>query len=324
MHQITNMAADKYSFVGSVTRLMAHMVNVLSKCSVDGAIRQIREYKKRFEATTETVHHLYFHNILKDNLEDILSGADNDRWLLEKDIEIVFGSEFPNTSRKGVLPLTRVYQASLECSRQAKTETDPCVIFPEIFKLHLYRIFVVLASKYDEFRDHAETLKKIMRDLEGELSSPGQMAPLVDGNSDNNPKDSIEKMLQDPALDGIINMVSNGLLGSGLFPAEVSEQMKQIDIKQQMRQMMSNDGMMSVLNMMNDNISKAKTPEEAMKTGMSFMTDPNIMKKVMQAGGATTQDIEQIVPKMTDPVTVEEMQETMQDTIVNTLTRKDM
>lgn len=327
----TNLASDKYTFSGALTRLIAHSLSVVSMVTVEGAVRQIRDYKKRFEATPERVHHKYFADIFRKHKTDIQGGYESDSWLLDQEVEVVFGSEHTNSSRKGIIPLSAIYRASLECKRMAKDETEPNVIYPEIFMLHLYRIFADLcrqdySEEYCQLRENDEWLQKTISILEDDLSgnTASSSTAKTNGIASDDPKEMIESMLNDPSMDAVIKMVTGGLMNSGMFPQEATEQFKNIDMKEQMRSMLTNQGMLNVFGMMNKQLSGAQTAEEAMKTGMSFMTNPEVLKDIMSAGGASEQDIEEVVPKMASPQVSNELAEVLKETVVNNISKGEM
>jgi hypothetical protein len=327
----TNLAADKYSFSGALTRLIAHSLMVVSVVSVEGAVRQIRDYKKRFEATPEKIHHKYFADILRQYKSEIQGGYESDSWLLSNNVEIVFGSEHANGSRKGVIPLSAIYQAALECRKQAKNPSEASVIYPEIFMLHLYRIFAdICRQDYSEeckqLNDNAEWIQKVIAILEEDLSgnSASGNATKSNGIASNDPSEMIESILNDPSMDAVIKMVTGGLMQSGMFPDDAKEQFKGIDMKEQMRNMLTNQGMLNVFDMMNKKLSDAQSPEEVMKTGMSFMTNPTVLQDIMAAGGASQQDIQEVVPKMVHSNVSEELTEVMKETIVNNISKNEI
>lgn len=327
----TNLAADKYSFSGALTRLIAHALTVVSVSAVDGAVRQIRDYKKRFEATPERIHHRYFADVFRNHKLEIQGGYESDSWLVNNDIEIVFGSEHAGGSKKGIIPLSAIYRASKQAKASAKSEAEPQVIYPEIFMLHLYRIFADVcrqdySEEYKQLNENVEWLEKVIAILEEDLSGNNASKDVAKSNgiASNDPREMIESMLNDPSMDAVINMVTGGLMNSGMFPKEAAEEFKNIDMKQQMRAMLTNQGMLNVFGMMNQQLANAQSPEEAMKTGMSFMSNPNVLKDIMSAGGATEHDIETVIPKMVNPEVSEELKEVLKETVVNNISKSEM
>lgn len=327
----TNLASDKYSFSGALIRLIAHSLTVVAVVQVEGAVRQIRDYKKRFEATPEKIHHKYFADILRQYKTEIQGGYESDSWLLNNTVEVVFGSEHANSSKKGVIPLSAIYRAALECESKSKSEADPCTIYPDIFMLHLYRIFAAICrqdynEEMKELATNLEWLEKTIAILEEDLSgnNPTSEVAKSNGIASNDPKEMIESMLNDPSMDAVIKMVTGGLLNSGMFPKEATEQLQGIDMKQQMRSMLTNQGMLNVFDMMNRRLSSAASPEDAMKTGMSFMTNPTILNDIMKAGGASDEDIQQVVPKMVNPEVSDELSEVLKETVVNNISQGEL
>lgn len=327
----TNLAADKYSFSGALTRMIAHALSVVSVVSVEGAVRQIRDYKKRFEATPEKIHHRYFVDIFRQYKDDIRGGYESDSWLVNNEVEVVFGSEHSGSSKKGVIPLSAIYRAAKQAKQNAKTESAPEIIYPEIFMLHMYRIFADLcrqdySEELKQLNENVEWLEKVIAILEDDLSGNTASAGVAktNGIASNDPREMIESMFNDPALDSVMKMVIDGMAGSGMFPKEATEEFKKIDMKEQMRAMLTNQGMLNVFGMMNSQLANAQTPEEAMKTGMSFMTNPNVLKDIMTAGGATEEDIQTVIPKMVNPQVSEELVEVMKETVVNNIAKSEM
>jgi hypothetical protein len=174
--------------------------------------------------------------------------------------------------------------------------------------------------------ENTEWLQKIVAILEEDLSGNNAAgnASKTNGISSNDPKEMIESMLNDPSMDAVIKMVTGGLMQSGMFPDEAKEQFKGIDMKEQMRSMLTNQGMLNVFNMMNQQLSDAQSPEEAMKTGMSFMTNPSVLQDIMAAGGASQQDIQEVVPKMVHSNVSDELTEVLKETIVNNISKNEM
>lgn len=329
--QATNLAADKYSFSGALTRLIAHALSIVSVASVEGAVRQIRDYKKRFEATPERIHHRYFADVFRKYKLEIQGGYESDSWLMNNEIEIVFGSEHAGGSKKGVIPLSAIYRASKQAKASAKSEAEPQVIYPEIFMLHLYRIFADVcrqdySEEYKQLNENVEWLEKVIAILEEDLSGNNASKDVAKSNgiASNDPKEMIESMLNDPSMDAVIKMVTGGLMNSGMFPKEAADEFSKIDMKEQMRAMLTNQGMMNVFGMMNSQLANAQSPEEAMKTGMSFMSNPNVLKDIMSAGGASEQEIQTVIPKMVNPEVSEELNEVLKETLVNNISKSEM
>jgi hypothetical protein len=327
----TNLASDKYSFSGALTRLIAHSLAVIAVVPVEGAVRQIRDYKKRFEATPEKIHHRYFVEVFCQYKDAIQGGYESNSWLLNNDVEIVFGSEHANSSKKGVIPLSGIYKSAVACKKQAKSEADPIVIYPEIFMLHMYRIFAdVCRQDYSEemkqLNENVEWLEKVIAILEEDLSGNGASKGQAkeNGIASNDPREMIESMLNDPSMDAVIKMVSGGLMNSGMFPKEAAEEFQKVDLKEQMRSMLTNQGMLNVFGMMNTQLANAQSPEEAMKTGMSFMSNPNVLKDIMSAGGASEEEIKTVIPKMVNPEVSEELTEVLKETVVNNISKSEM
>jgi len=303
---------EKYTFKGALAMLIRHSLKILSEESVPGAVTAIHNYRARMDATIENherVHRAYFCRVFEDHKEDILKGYESDQWLLDNDIRVIFGSENPQASHKGFIPISSVYKASKECVKKAKIPDDQLIIYPQIFQLHLYRIFNSMKDdvSFDDVFD-SETgaaVEKQMRVLEADLKNgavgetnirncglefPKDMASHAD------PTDALRSMMNDPALDNIFSLVTNSFAQSGMVPKEELSKISVNDIRRQFNSILGSDVLKKTFETMNRTMSSAKTPEEAMKMSMSMMNDPTLIEEFAKASAesenkATTETV---------------------------------
>jgi hypothetical protein len=279
--------------------LIRHSLKILAEESVPGAVTAIHNYRARMDATIdkhERVHQNYFHQVFQSHKEDILKGYEFDQWILENDVRIIFGSENPEASHKGFIPLSSVYKASKECVKKAKIPDDQLIIYPQIFQLHLYRIFNSFRGNEtfsDMFTDDVcETVEKQMRILETDLKN-GSVGETNIKNcglefpkgmpSHADPTDALRSMMNDPALDNIFSLVTNTFAQSGMIPKEELSKISVNDIRKQFNSILGSDVLKKTFENMNRNMTSAKTPEEAMKLSMSMMNDPSLIEEFAKA-----------------------------------------
>lgn len=291
---------DKYSFKGALSMLIRHSLKILAEESVTGAVVGIHNYRARMDATIEKyeqTHRNYFANIFKDHKESILKGYEFDQWLLENEVSVVFGSENPEASHKGFIPLSKVYQAAKECVKKAKTQEDQLILYPQIFQLHIYRIFHSLREdeNYSEIFDSEETRDSIaqhMRILETDLKSGSIGESNIKGSglqfpgnipSNLDPTEALQSMMNDPALDNIFSMVTNTFAQSGMIPQEELSKISVNDIRKQFNSILGSDVLKKTFQNMNQTMSQAKTPEEAMRLSMGMMNDPKLIEEFAKA-----------------------------------------
>lgn len=279
--------------------LIKQGLRILAEEPVSGAVTAIHNYQARFDATVEkyeSLHRRYFAEMLKEHMEDVLKGYRNDSWLLDNDVKVVFGSENAEASHRGFIPVSAVYRAGLIAMKRAKTEDDQLIIYPQIFLLHLYRVFNSLRSD-PEFSDvlTEEVSQKVfdcMVDIEGDLKSGTlgeyniRTSKLVfrkanPGNID--PAEALKAMMNDPMLDNIFGMVTNTFAQSGMIPKEELEKVSVNDIRNQFANILGTDALRKTFEHMNSAMGSAKTPEEAVQLSMKMMTDEKFMKEFAEA-----------------------------------------
>ena len=308
---------DKYSFKGALSMIIRHSLKILAEESVSGAVVGIHNYRARMDATIEKyeqTHRNYFANIFKEYKESILKGYEFDQWLLENDVKVVFGSENPEASHKGFIPLSKVYEAAKECVKKAKTQDDQLIIYPQIFQLHLYRIFHSIRDDetYADVFENDETRDSIaqhMRILEADLKSgiigesnikasnlqfPGNIPANLD------PTEALQSMMNDPALDNIFSMVTNTFAQSGMIPQEELSKISVNDIRKQFNSILGSDVLKKTFQTMNQTMSQAKSPEEAMRLSMGMMNDPKLIEEFAKAQ-ATPSEASSSEPDTSNP-----------------------
>lgn len=309
---------DKYTFKGALNMLIKQGLKILSEENVSGAVTAIHNYQARFDATVEkfeAVHKRYFAQIFKEHQEAILKGYRTDSWLLENDVRVVFGSENPEASHKGYIPLSAIYGAGLEAMKRAKTEDDQLIIYPQIFLLHMYRVFNSLRSD-PEFSDvfTEEVSQKVfdcMVNMEGDLKS----GTLGEENIRTNnlvfrksqaaaidPAEALKAMMNDPMLDNIFGMVTNTFAQSGMIPKEELEKISVNDIRKQFTNILGTDALKKTFEHMHSTMSSATSPEEAVQLSMKMMTDEKFMKEFAEAAqpSASGESAEEKVEEMVE------------------------
>lgn len=291
---------DKYSFVGALGNLIRHSLKILAEENVPGAVSGIHNYKVRFEATVakyESIHKNYFADIFQKFKDDILKGYEFDSWLVENDVRVVFGSENPEASHKGYIGISDVYKASKECVKKAKVKDDQIIIYPQIFLLHLYRVFSSLRDdeKFVDIFSNEDVKNGIyqqMQILENDLKTGSvgetnikvnnlQFPTNVGQHAD--PSEALKAMMNDPMLDNIFSMVTNTFASSGMIPKDELDKVSVTDIRKQFNNILNSDSLKKTFDTMNKSLSSAKSPEEAMRMSMGMMQDPNLLAEFAKA-----------------------------------------
>jgi hypothetical protein len=284
---------DKYSFKGALSHLIRHSLKILSEESVPGAVSAVTGYRARFDSTIEKheiIHQRYFAEVFKANRDEIMKGYDFDGWLETGDVRVVFGSENPQSSHKGFIPLSDVYRAAKKCVSRAKNSEDQMIIYPQILLLHLYRIFDAIKS-VEEFGEHFEGCSQVgdlMKVIEGDLKSGAAGEQSIKSNklefpggvNNLDPAQAINMMMNDPALDSIFKMVTNGFAQSGMLPKEELDKITVNDIRGQFSKMMNSDALKRTFEKMNDTMTNAKSPEEALQATMSILQDKTLVQEL--------------------------------------------
>lgn len=284
---------DKYTFKGALSHLIRHSLKILSEESIPGGVVAITGYRARFESTVEKheiIHQRYFAQVFNAHREEIMKGYEFDSWLENGDVKVVFGSENPQSSHKGFIPLSEVYKAAKKCVCKAKNSEDQLIIYPQILLLHLYRIFSSLRT-VEEFKDdfsECEKVDDLMRVIEADLKSGSAGEHSIKSNklefpsgiAGLDPSQAINMMMNDPALDSIFKMVTNGFAQSGMLPKEELDKISVNDIRGQFARMMDSDALKRTFQKMNDSMTNAKSPDEALKATMSLLQDQELVREL--------------------------------------------
>lgn len=284
---------DKYSFKASLGHIIRHSLKILAEESVPGAVSAVNGYRARFESTIEKheiIHQRYFADVFKNNRDEIMKGYDFDSWLENGDVSVVFGSENPQSSHKGFIPLSEIYRAAKKCVSKAKNSEDQMIIYPQILLLHLYRIFnsikgvEELSTVFEDCSQIEDLMKVIEEDLKsgaaGEHSIKSNKLEFPGGVSGLDPAQAIGMMMNDPALDSIFKMVTNGFAQSGMLPKEELDKITVNDIRGQFSRMMNSDALKKTFEKMNDSMTNAKSPEEALQATMSILQDQTLVREL--------------------------------------------
>ena len=293
--------SDKYTFKGALSMLIKQGLKILAEENSPGAVTAIHNYHARMDATIEKhelMHKKYFAEVFQTHSEEILKGYKNDSWLTEHDVRIVFGIDNPDASHKGFIPLSAVYNAGLKAVKRATTEDDQLIIYPQIFILHLYRIFNSLSSDEDFSDIFSETARQgvfeCMSDLEADLRSGVLGENVIATNKLNfrggvaanvDPTEALKSMMNDPMLDNIFGMVTNTFAQSGMIPKEELAKISVNDIRKQFNNILGTDALKKTFDHMSQNMGSAKSPEEAIQMSMKMMTDEKFMKEFATAAG---------------------------------------
>lgn len=294
---------DKYTFRGALGNLMRHSLKIVSEESVPGVVTAVHNYRARYDATIEkyeTIHRNYFADVFRTYREDILKGYEFDGWLLENDVQVVFGSENPNASHKGYIPLSQIYRASKECVKKAKVKDDQLILYPQIFLLHLYRIFDDIQREDPlSTQDVKDAIHQQTSILENDLKTgsvgesnirtnklefPGGMQNAT------NPAEALKAMMNDPMLDNIFQMVTQTMAQSGQVPKEELDKVSVSDLRKQFGNILSSDTLTKTFDMMNRTIADAKTPQEVLQRSMGLMNDPKLIEEFAKASASATKE----------------------------------
>jgi len=297
----TKSADDsKYSFKGALGNIMRHSLKVIAEETVQGGVTAIHNYRARYDATIEKyerIHRNYFADIFKTYQDEILKGYEFDGWLLENDVKVIFGSENPNASHKGYIPLSQVYKASKECVKKAKVKDDQLIIYPQIFLLHLYRIFSDLRNdeSFSEIFSSQEIKDGIyqqMQILENDLKTGSVGESNIKNNNlefpgammnPANPAEALKAMMNDPMLDNIFAMVTQTMAQSGQVPKEELDKISVNDLRKQFNNILGSDALTKTFDMMNRSVAEAKSPQEFLQKSMGMMNDPKLLEEFAKA-----------------------------------------
>lgn len=301
----TTADMDKYSFKGALANLMRHSLKIVAEETVQGAVTALHNYRARFDATVEKherIHRNYVAAIFKEHREEILKGYEFDNWLTENNVSIVFGSENPEATHKGYIPLSEVYRASKECVKKAKIKDDQIIIFPQIFMLHLYRGFNSIRNDeaYESIFDSddiRDSVQQQMIILENDLKSGTAGETNIKTNNlefpsggnfgGSNHAEALKAMMNDPMLDNIFSMVTNSFAQSGMIPKEELGNISVNDVRKQFNSILGSDALNKTMEMMSKQMSSAKSPEEAMKLSLGMMNDPTILEAFSKTNETT-------------------------------------
>ena len=216
-------------------------------------LRNLQRYRIVYNMTEVSTHIHYFQNLFRLHRDDLISILKNDQWFLDQNLLIQFGEELEDEelrrrSEKRKIELSAIYRYAVQLRKGTEEslkglpdsihQQSQELIYPEVFLLHLYRVFFALYPQNKELERNIASLEKDLgMKSDGKKETTGN--PLLDqaknilggvlpanfklpSNDEMNQK--LEQAFKDPLVSETLgstvqNLMSAKNLGEGLSVA---------------------------------------------------------------------------------------------------------
>jgi hypothetical protein len=267
----------KKFFDMSVKILETHQKNQIVS-NDNHTLRNLQRYRIVYNMTEPQNHIPYFQKVFRTYRDDLLNVLKDDKWLLDENIVIQFGEELEDPelrkrSEKRKIELSSIYKTACQLKKTTEEslkglpdsvrESSQELIYPEIFLLHLYRIFY---SIYPQNKD----LLKVIQTLEKDL---GVTTP--------------NKKLNNPLLD--ITENAKKILGSGNGKNLLESLLPDLklpsneEMNQKLSQAMKDPVVSETIGMTMNNVMNARNLGEGIGVALKSLENPKFMEGLMKA-----------------------------------------
>lgn len=254
--QVFNTEIKKF-FDVSTKILESHSKSFLGSSGTN-SLRNLQRYQTIYNMTDVQTHIPYFQKLFRNYREDILNVLRDDKWLQDENVVIQFGdeledSELKKRSAKRKIEISSIYKNALQLRESVEESIkglpdvaqESCqeLIYPEIFLLHLFRIFSAIYPQNKELQRNIQVLEK---DLGGSLTKkPGNplenlaenakqlLSGVLPGNfkipSNEEINQKFETAMKDPLVSETLGSTVNSLMNAKNLSEGIGLAMKSLE-----------------------------------------------------------------------------------------------
>lgn len=245
-------------------KISGPQVNPVMKC--------LNKYIKAYELSEPDDHKEYFLNIYKKYRVPILKGYKNDSWLRKNSIIVQFGEGLENVNKEIRIMLSSIYNTACQLRKDAETNLDGLpdeayencqeLIYPDIFMLHLYRLFRESLPHDNEDRPKLNTL---VVEIEKELGIESESQVQANASS---------------GFSGIVNLVSSILPKLGIPELDMSKMPSEGEISSIFNNLLNNPQTQNTISSVLTNLSDCQDLSQMATKLLSGLNDPKLTEVI--------------------------------------------
>lgn len=237
-------------------------------------VADLHRYQRIYKITEPSDHTDYFHNVYDQHRSDIIRGHVMDDWLKNGKIKIQFGEGIQQVRKDRVIRLSAIYinacQLRDETDEQLKglpnedqeRERRKELNYPDIFMLHLYRIFRAVVP------EDQEVLTQRITAIEQDLGLQAE-TPSVEGNG----------------LNGIMSTMTQFISNLGLKPPQGTQLPTENDFGKIFNSMFNNPNTQNAIGNVFKDLQNCKNVNEVFQKLISGFTDPTLAQTLTETIG---------------------------------------
>jgi len=239
-------------------------VNPVMKC--------LNKYIKAYELSEPDDHKEYFLNIYKKYRVPILKGYKNDSWLRKNSIIIQFGEGLENVNKEIRIMLSSIYNTACQLRKDAETNLEGLpdeayencqeLIYPDIFMLHLYRLFRESLPPDNEDRSK---LNNLVTEIEGELGIESESQVQTNAPS---------------GFSGMMNLISGLLPKLGIPAPDVSKMPSEQEMSNILNNLLNNPQTQSTISNVFTSLSDCQDLGQLATKLLSGLNDPKLTEVI--------------------------------------------
>lgn len=243
-------------------------------------LRNLQRYKIVYNMTEVETHIPYFQKIFRMYRDDLYEILKEDKWLMDENLVIQYGEEIEDPdlrkrSEKRKIELSSIYKTAVQLRRtyeesvkglpESARDQSPELTYPQVFLLHLFRIF------YAIYPQNKEVLK-VVQSLEKDLGMTSTNTKKM-----NNPLAEIAENAKKILGGG----GANGNLLQGLLPPDLklpSNEEMASKLQQAMKDPVVNETLGATMN----SVMGAKNIGEGISLALKSLENPKFMEGLLK------------------------------------------
>lgn len=248
-------------------KLNTNQVNPILKC--------LNKYIKAYELSEPDDHKEYFYNIFKKYRVPIMKGYKNDAWIKKNTIILQFGEGLENVNPDIKIMLSSIYNMACQLRQDAEKNLDGLpdeayencqeLIFPDIFMLHLYRLF---RESLPSGNEDLSKLNTVINDIENELgiTKDESIQTGQEGGSG--------------GFGGLLNLITGILPKFGITPPEGSKLPSEKELTNVFNQLINNKETQNTISNVISSLSECQDGSQVVNKLLSSLGDSKLTEVI--------------------------------------------
>lgn len=256
----------------------------------------LNKYSNIYSGMKPEEHYCYFETFYNKNRMSIINSLEDDKWLRSGNLYVQFGEGIKDLAEKCKsirIMLSDIYAISWDLKETAEKSLDGIdqkfasgagskdLIRPQIFLLHLMRIFYYLNDGSDKIK-----LGEIITKLEEELGIPKERMTVV--------KESATEDDEEGGLSSIFNVATGMMKKMGIEPPPDIKKPSNKEISTIIDKIFNNDATQGALEKMFSSLQGCTDLGSCLQTVVKNVTDPSTMSAIQDSVMQTSQIASQL------------------------------